>query len=521
MLFRNDASGKGSLWRQFLASVDHLILHSALSNYSCYSEWSSHKDTNLAVFSSSLVEDAHIESYASRALPEVFATQAYANTLAYLRLKKPAYILNESMKAQTALLVKIISGQIEEETSDEMDKSIELITYSLRELKSKLDGTPMRHKDEKMAGQIDMIKLGIVNDIYQELEKFGKPPEVAALPHQEHHGGCHVFSNLSRKIPQEEFETLFERIYLNLGGPEDYNLSKINAPSLAGDNVFSKWEIKHRKEKKILNKYLSMVADGHFHSIGFPPEDYGKYLYIRSMMNGSTRRIIDQVSKIKNDLDIDFRVEAGMIDLQEAIQVIASQSKRSDVFTREDTLSKNEGWNIIVDMSNSIRGIMGETRQYATCLADVAAVALAEVTSGLTGPSEPWSMFGFSDRFYILKDYDEPYSSTVKARIGGVRPGGLTYLPDAMKIATKIIKSSSLSERNFMIIISDGLPAGYEGIENDLTKAISEVERAGILPLAVGLGTKSIKRYFRHYCFISDPDDLVKSYIRAYMELGS
>ncbi|MFQ6135086.1 MAG: VWA domain-containing protein, partial [Nitrososphaerales archaeon] len=315
--------------------------------------------------------------------------------------------------------------------------------------------------------------------------------------------------------------TIFDQVYRNLGGKEDYEPSTISAPSITTDDAFSRWEIQNRLRKKILNKYSGIVREGRFRSVGFPPEDYGGYLHLRSMLGGPIRRIIDQVRMIKNDMDVNFKVEAGQIDLPEAIQVIASQTQRSDIFTREDPLRKNEAWNILIDMSSSISGMIGEAKSYATCLAEVAAVALAEVTAALSGNMEQWGMYGFSDKFYIIKDFDERYSSIVKARIGGIKPRGLTYLPDAIKIATNIIRASSMNEHNFLVVVSDGLPAGYNGIEADLTEALDKAEREGILTLAVGLNTKSIKRFFKHYCTISSPADLVKSYLRAYMELSS
>jgi len=224
---------------------------------------------------------------------------------------------------------------------------------------------------------------------------------------------------------------------------------------------------------------------------------------------------------IKNQEDEVYRVEAGLVDLQEAIQVIASRTMRSDIFTREEPLKKNESWSILIDFSSSTEGLALEAKKSAVCLAEAAATCLAEVSSSLLSNGEPWGLYGFGDRFYIVKDFLEDYSMQVKARLGGIRPRGLTYLPDAIKIAANIIRANSGDSRSFMLIVSDGLPTGYSGIEKELEEALYDVERAGVLPLAIGINTKRIKRFFDHYCTISSPYDLMKSFVRSYMELSS
>ncbi len=78
-----------------------------------------------------------------------------------------------------------------------------------------------------------------------------------------------------------------------------------------------------------------------------------------------------------------------------------------------------------------------------------------------------------------------------------------------------------MAERNFMVVVTDGLPAGYEGIEADLEEAIIFAQKKGVLTLGMGLDSKRIKRYFDHYCVISNVKDFMKSFIGAYMELGS
>jgi Mg-chelatase subunit ChlD len=60
-------------------------------------------------------------------------------------------------------------------------------------------------------------------------------------------------------------------------------------------------------------------------------------------------------------------------------------------------------------------------------------------------------------KLFRARDSSESYSRKVRARTGGVKFGGLTYLPDAMQIAGSIV-SKRFEEQRFMIVLSDGNP---------------------------------------------------------------
>jgi hypothetical protein len=523
MLFRDNDEGKDSLWRQFLASIDHISLHIALSNFACYSKFARDKDEKLAIFAISIVEDAIIEAYNSRIWPNMLAIQAYACTLAYLRLKKPVDILNESMRIQNALLMKLTTGEIDEYLSEEMKKTVENVARRISVLKANTHILEMRIKqDNDQTAKVDELKLDVVEKIYSDLEKYGEPPEVAALPHQEHYGDCHITNRISQRIHQEEFEMLFGQIYKNLGGktPDLKSVIRESVGNMRADQIFSKLESMNITKQLVMKKYNDLIKDTHFRSMGYPPEDIGRYQHFRDMMTGPIRRMTDYIRQVKNLEDEQFRMEGGTIDMPEAIQVIASQSKRNDIFITEEPLIKSEGWNIMIDLSSSTEVVLDETKKYGAALAEVAAISLSEAAAGLSS-DDAWGMYGFSNDFYILKDFEENYSSMVKARIGGLKSGGLTYLPDAIIMGTRMIRESSMAERNFLVVVTDGLPAGYEGIEADLEEAIIFAQKKGVLTLGMGLDSKRIKRYFDHYCVISNVKDLMKSFIGAYMELGS
>jgi len=518
MIFEDTPEGRNSLWRIFQATVDHLSLHLAYSDLSTYSKWSDGRDLELATFVVSLVEDSLIQAR-SAAMLNILRNQAYVNVMSYLKLKHPRYIWSPSMKIQSAILSKLTVGVVDGLVQEDMAESVDKISARLKSLEESI-------LHEKPSNEeLCRLRVEAAEDIYGELERYGEPPEAAALPYRENHGGSRIFLDVCRNISKAEFEHLLDQAIRFLGLTETMSgsVSRYSESSLDvdADSVFSRWESRAALRKRILDSYSELACDTHFDAVVFPKGDYGRYLRTRSELAGPIRRIADQVRLVKNQEDEIYRAEVGMVDLQEAIQLIASRSVRSDIFIREEPLKKNESWSILVDLSGSMGGMALETKSSAICMAEAAAICLAEVTNAMLSKGEPWGLYGFGGRFYVVKDFLEDYSLHIKARLGGIRPSGLTYLPDAVKITSKIIKAYSGDSRSFILIVSDGLPTGYSGIEEELEEVLYDVERSGVIPLAVGMNTKRIKRFFRHYCVVSSPYDLMKSFIRSYLELSS
>lgn len=523
MLFRDDEIGRTNLWQQFLASLDHLCLHTAVSNYSCYSNYGDDTDVNLVTFCVSIVEDALVDNYIARNYPDMLATQAYASALAFFKLRKTDSIQNDSLKIQMALLMKVTSGIVLGEISNEMQMSVEYVWDRLSWLKNRPSafGIKKLNKDEVVT-KVDEDKKNVVKEIYNELKKYGKSIEVASLPHQEHHGLCNIKTKINQKIQQQDFEKCFEVIYQHRGGKianDTLSLLRRSSESMAVTNVFLKTESLLNKRKAILEKYQDVLKDTHFRSIRFPDENYEVYAHLRKALAGPIRRMSAQISQIYNELNENYGEKMGNIDLAEAVQVVASDSKNTDIFIRELPMKKNEMWSIMIDMSRSTSRMLGQTTTYATVLANVAALTLSEVVGAISS-NEPWGMYGFNDSFYVIKDFDESYSKKIKARIGGIKHEGLSYLPDAIRVGAQIISEASMSDKNYFVFVSDGFPAGYSEIEDDLIDAIKTAEKRGVIILAVGLNTKYIKRFFKHSVVISSPKELMGSFVNAYMQMN-
>ena len=129
-------------------------------------------------------------------------------------------------------------------------------------------------------------------------------------------------------------------------------------------------------------------------------------------------------------------------------------------------------------------------------------------------------MFAFSDEFYCIKDYDEPYNNSVKSRIGGLTQSGLSYIPDALRAARNLARKHA-KDKNFIILVSDGVPSGYPDIEKELKVAIMELARSGVNLAAVGVGTNTITKTIRNARVVDEPADLIKGFMDLYADLAS
>jgi Mg-chelatase subunit ChlD len=132
----------------------------------------------------------------------------------------------------------------------------------------------------------------------------------------------------------------------------------------------------------------------------------------------------------------------------------------------------------------------------------------------MTDPTS-WTFFAFSDKFYILKDSTESYSKRTRARIGGLKFEGLTYIPDAITIAGKML-AKRFEEQRVLILISDGWPYGYTNMPISLKETIDELVKKNVIVIGIGVETERMGSFFRLHSSIYTPKDLVKKFASTY-----
>jgi nitric oxide reductase activation protein len=276
--------------------------------------------------------------------------------------------------------------------------------------------------------------------------------------------------------------------------------------------IFSAWASKETAEKKILESYKELGSESRFHCFEFPRENLSEYLQTKTILSNPIRRVLEKLRLYKNQSGEDYRHEVGLLDMQEAIQVIASRSQRTDVFVRDELQSREDAWAVLIDASHSLKFFTGEVRGITLCL--------SEVARELFPNQNAWAQFAFSDKFYVLKDFSEIYSNRIRARLGGLEHGGMSYIPDAMFLAAEALKRRT-EELKLLVVVSDFFPSGYINAEDKLTQCVKKIEKSGMGVIGIGVKSRAVKNYFRIACVVDNPYDLMKKFVQAFFEFSS
>ena len=491
---------KKIIWYLFKASVYHLSLHSCRSNFSIYSKWARGKNLNLSTFVISLVEDAtirkHLQQSFSWMLPEI----AYANAVSFLRMKDVKNLPNDISRIMSSVLLNCNIRKFKGNLNDEMLTDIEAITSILQ----KIGENPTA--DDRIDAAIK---------IYDTIAVYGEAFEVPSLLYAESHGTNDFFYECY--IPEEdEIQQLLKGALLALNdeiNDEEQIKTALQSLKESGvQQVFTSWQEHENSKLKILKDYAEIGKDTMFEDFEFPVEDYTEFQRRREILGGPIRRILYRLRLLKNVGGEDFRQESGFVDLQEAIQVIASKSQRTDVFMREELQTREDAWSILIDASHSLNMFKGEVRGIALSLAEVARMLILDQNS--------WGMYAFNNKFYIIKDFSERFDVHTKSRIGGLTYGGFTYLPDAVLLAAQaLIKRSE--EARVLVVVSDFFPSGFENAEEKLKENIKKIEHMGIGIVGIGVNSRAVRQYVRTSCVVEGPYDLMKKFTKAFMEYST
>lgn len=508
-LFPVEAWGKLQAARLFKACVFHLGAHVAVSNFEVYSNWEKDKNRYLASFVKSLVEDVKAHAYILAWYPDKLSDIAFAGSLAFKRMKSLRRIWNPITRVMAALLMRTNFGVLKGNMDREEEKTVGYVMNLLGQLKSEIL--------EFFAGEqvnVDELGLKVADEIYGTLEGCGPVLEVPSFPHTEQLGHCTLFPTYQVKTEDMNRE-IFKKCLVTLGGEDSKDASQNTMWRKAAEaealQVFDARAREKAKEEKILSKYENLILLTRFKSVGFPEEDFTEYLRAKAKTKSETRRLIDSLMVAFDALDEDPRKLFGVLDLQDIIQVMASRSPRLDVFMREENISKSYAWIILLDASTSVKAIGEDVRSLGICLAETAKELLIDSAS--------WGLYAFNDRFIILKDLMERYGPKVKARIGGLRFEGLTYMPDALQLAAELLKNRAENLR-LITVVSDGWPYGYSKIAVALGETLDFLERADITVIGVGVKTSRMENFFKMNCNVECMRDLTKKFSNLFLEAG-
>jgi hypothetical protein len=456
MVFENSETGRKNLWCLFLASVYHLAAHAAVSKYSIYSKWFEKKTHDICWQIIDFIEDIAVEKHLSGYYPEIWKNIESIN-----RLLIPSYDDEKIKQKNNSSKEKTVLSFIENDK-----KKLELIKHEIC-----LKRTDPENK-ENMLSYADIL--------YKTRELLPKN----ILPYVEHH--------------------------------KDEQLIKIEKKGIkfTGDGLFEEniillnelWEINEKEKSQVLRRYSKALKGLNFDSIIIPLGNLHQYEEIKLKILPMLRKIRQQLRLMPNVEDDPKLDDIGLINMQYAIQAVASENTSMEIFDREVIRRAEEAWVILVDSSASMKLKFDKIKEFAMCV--------AEAASELTGKADAWAMYSFDNNFTILKDFKEKYNKEVKARIGALKNSGLSLLPDALELSSKILAQDT-REKKYIFILTDGYPSGYEEIEKRYTKVVKVIEMSNISLIAIGLSKKKAHN-FRNTVRGSDLKQLVSNFISTY-----
>ncbi|MBN1244685.1 hypothetical protein JXA31_03740 [Candidatus Bathyarchaeota archaeon] len=509
-VFPSDTNGKGKVGRLFRAAVLHLTAHTLLPLPNDKIAPPQSSESKIKVFAQSLVSNVLVNAYIQKLHPDKLADLAYANALAFSKIKRAERILTPATRIMTALLSKVNVGTVKGALSPETEKTVNELLAKLMTLKdaftASLPDTP---------ANLEELFDENVESITKALEPSGPFLEAPSLPHTEQTGLCSIFTETA--APSDlEVTGFFRKSLETIGGtaPLEGGVDSFwkREQEVEALQAFDSEQYQEAKREKTLSRIRQYIDETRFKAVEFPDEDYSQYMRARVLLQGGSRRLLDSLRIAQDALDEDPGKEMGQLDMTAVIQVIASKSPATDVFLKDEYLSKSFAWSILFDVSSSMQ-VKGEK-------ARALAICVAEATKELLMDPGSWTFFAFSDKFYVLKDSTEAYTKKVRARIGGLKFGGLTYMPDAIKLAGKIL-SHRFDEQRVLVIISDGWPYGYPDIYNALTESIDNLLKKGVIVIGVGVETDRMGVFFKLNAEVYTQQDLIKRFSRIFVNASA
>ena len=501
--FDNNAAGKVRIGRLFRASIFHLSTHT-LMPFSKEKFFPKKSDSTVETFVKSLINDIFVNLCLQKNCPSSLIDTSYANALAFQKIKAPSRIYSVSTRVMTSLLRKLWIDYPKTNPISDEDLLVDRIGTELTKLKSIFMDIVVNHKIEPEKTLEDNY-----NRIVELLDPVGPFLEAPSLRHTESLGPCSIYTDFVLNAPP--FEEYFIATLSLLGGTMQSvdNIDQLWRTEQDSESLqaFNSDQYQKQREEKILSKIESYLAITQFRSVSFPQEDYTQYLRARSLVQGASRRLLDILRSAFNYLDEDTRQEMGQLDLAAVIQSLASNKPATDVFVLDEYLKPSFAWSILFDVSKSMQ-VKGE---YSRALA----IAIAEAAKELMLDATSWTFFAFSDKFYVLKDSSESYSKRVRARIGGLRFEGLTYIPDAIQVAGKML-AKRFEEQRCLIVISDGWPYGYAEMPLVLKKSVESLLNKGVIVIGIGVETDQMGKFFKLNSSVYTQKDLINKFGALY-----
>ncbi|MCC7081685.1 MAG: hypothetical protein IT530_13520 [Burkholderiales bacterium] len=193
--------------------------------------------------------------------------------------------------------------------------------------------------------------------------------------------------------------------------------------------------------------------------------------------------------------------EGEEIDLEAAITYVteraAGMSPEATVYRRRELNQREVSVILLADLSTSIMQLLPEGRGR---LVDRVRAGILLFAESLEMVGDSYAIAGFCSKYrdnvayYRIKDFDEPWSSEVKAQVGGLSGRLATRMGTAIRHATACFNAVS-SRRRLLLLVSDGRPEDYDDggdrryLHEDTRMAVKEAVARGVHPYCITVDT--------------------------------
>jgi hypothetical protein len=180
------------------------------------------------------------------------------------------------------------------------------------------------------------------------------------------------------------------------------------------------------------------------------------------------------------DLDLDAALDA-------AIALRARDLPDDRIFRTMERRKRDLAVTILLDVSESTRDSVVAS---GMSVLDVERLAVATLAEALAALDDPFALRAFASagredvRVFCLKDFSEPYGTTVKARLAHLEPHLSTRLGTALRHAGAEI-AAVRSHRKLILVLTDGEPSDIDVVDprdlvEDARRAVLGLRARGI-----------------------------------------
>ncbi len=438
-----------TIWSLYLATIYHLGAHAKVSDFNKYKHWLQNKTPEKGWGVIDFVEDIKVEQYLKKSFPDAWQNMSLIKTI----------------------YDKSFNDKIESSKKYAREK------FSRHFVKKSKEISELKEKISQNDNIEFSATLPYLDYLYKNQHLL---PEII-LPYCKHNDFSLLHKNLIKNViiqPKGEFESIVSQM----------------------DKL---WTAEKYSRDKWFNEYQKFAQNSNFDQVLISPENYGEFQRISDDSN-DLKRLRTTLTSYSNIADSPTMEDLGLLDLQSAVQRVGSQDNVIPYLQDDIPRRESENWVVIMDSSASMKLKFEEMKKFVMCLSDTA--------ERLGQAGGRWGLYSFNNNFFIVKDHAEKFGRQIRARIGGLENKGLSFIPDAIEMGTKILTNDHKTTHKYLIILTDCKSLGYNNIDQSFKRSIQYAYLNGVNVIGIGIPDNLVK----FFTFAIDNDDLKKSVKKFY-----